>query len=242
MKLKLFAVVLVLVFMGAGCATTSYFGVQNKAWKAPKEFDMTQASIAKAEKSEASQYCPDKLNAARELAREAVETYWSCQSEKGFRMLEEARKLAREVESCEPPPKPAPPPEPEPEPAPEPAPAKEPEPEPAKPVVLQNVYYAFESAVLRPAPKSTLDYNAAILLDNPAVTVEAAGHTCNMGSEKYNQGLSERRSKAAIEYLVSKGIRRDRMTLRGYGETRPAQPNDTLEGRRLNRRVEFIIQ
>jgi OOP family OmpA-OmpF porin len=153
-------------------------------------------------------------------------------------MLEDARELAKEVESCEPPPEPAPPPAPEP--APEPEPVEEPEPE--KPAVLQTVYFAFDSSVLWPGSETLLDDNAAVLLDNPGLTVEVAGHTCSMGKEKYNRGLSERRSKKVIEYLVSRGIARDRMILRGYGETRPAQPNDTAEGRRLNRRVEFIIQ
>ena len=62
-----------------------------------------------------------------------------------------------------------------------------------------------------------------------------------MGTDEYNQALSERRAKTAADYLVDKGISRSRMTTKGYGESRPIDTNETDEGRQHNRRVEFEI-
>jgi len=72
--------------------------------------------------------------------------------------------------------------------------------------------------------------------------IELAGHTDSIGSEQYNQGLSERRAKSAYNYFVSKGIAADRMTTVGYGELRPVASNATDEGRAKNRRVEITIK
>jgi outer membrane protein OmpA-like peptidoglycan-associated protein len=67
------------------------------------------------------------------------------------------------------------------------------------------------------------------------------GHTDNVGSETYNQGLSERRAAAASNYLVTQGVKPTRLSTRGMGELEPLESNDTDEGRRLNRRVEVAI-
>ena len=69
-----------------------------------------------------------------------------------------------------------------------------------------------------------------------------AGHTCNIGTDQYNQRLSERRANSVRQYLVSKGIDANRLSAVGYGESRPKYSNDTEETRRLNRRVEISIQ
>jgi OOP family OmpA-OmpF porin len=73
------------------------------------------------------------------------------------------------------------------------------------------------------------------------VVVEVAGHTDSVGSEEYNQGLSERRANTVRDYLASKGINASRLTARGYGEGRPVASNDTSEGRQENRRVELVV-
>ncbi len=234
MKSRLFALMILLAFATVGCATQSYFGIPNKAWKAPKAFDSTQAAIEKAAASEGAQYCPEKLDKARALAKEGVETFWACNTTEAYRILAEARKVAAEVEQCQAPVA-APTPAPTPVPAPTPKPV-------AKAVVLQTIYFEFDKAELTPVAQAILDDNAAALLANPEITVEVAGHTCNIGTEEYNQKLSERRAQAAIDYLVKKGVARSRMVLVGYGETRPAYPNDSKANRSQNRRVEFIVQ
>jgi OOP family OmpA-OmpF porin len=71
--------------------------------------------------------------------------------------------------------------------------------------------------------------------------VRIAGHTDNIGSEEYNQRLSEARAKAVYEYLISRGISADRLSYIGYGESRPIDTNETSEGRQNNRRVELEI-
>jgi OOP family OmpA-OmpF porin len=84
-----------------------------------------------------------------------------------------------------------------------------------------------------------LDDAVSVLIKNPELRVEIQGHTCNLGSPKYNMGLSEKRSRAVRDYFTSRGIERFRLTTTGYGSTRPAYPNDTAENRAKNRRVEL---
>ena len=114
------------------------FGVTYRVILAPSEFDQTEAAIAQAEKSQGAKYCPEKIAQAKELGKKAIETYLSCRTMEALQMLAEARKLAKEAESCQPPPSPAPappaprPPSPAPVPPPTPAPPA-PQPPPAPP-------------------------------------------------------------------------------------------------------------
>ena len=73
---------------------------------------------------------------------------------------------------------------------------------------------------------------------NPGLKAEIHGHTCWIGTETYNQNLSRRRATAVVNYLVTQGIAKSRLTMKGFGETRPVANNKTREGRELNRRVE----
>jgi OOP family OmpA-OmpF porin len=79
----------------------------------------------------------------------------------------------------------------------------------------------------------------AILQKNKNIQVVVEGHTDNVGSAKFNQGLSEKRAASVMKFLISSGISGSRLSSRGYGFSRPAASNDTAEGRRLNRRVEL---
>jgi OmpA-OmpF porin, OOP family len=84
-----------------------------------------------------------------------------------------------------------------------------------------------------------LDQVAELLnQERPNAKVEVAGHTDAVGDERYNQQLSEKRAEAVKAYLVRLGVAADRFTVVGYGEAQPRASNDTIEGRRLNRRVE----
>ena len=90
-----------------------------------------------------------------------------------------------------------------------------------KPVVIENVFYDFDRADLRPETKTALDEMAQMLNDNPNVTIEMASHTDRWGTEEYNMSLSHRRAQSAIDYLISKGISADRLQPQGYGKSRP---------------------
>ena len=125
--------------------------------------------------------------------------------------------------------------------APEPAPlAPVAEPVPVATLVLEGVNFEFDKAVIRPQDYAILDQNIVALKEWGDVDVEVAGHTCSIGTEEYNLGLSQRRAEAVRNYLVSKGVSANRLTVRGYGESRPTVSNDTREGRAQNRRVELV--
>lgn len=90
-----------------------------------------------------------------------------------------------------------------------------------KPVVIDNIFYDFDKAVLRDESKAALDEMAQIMRDNPNITIEMASHTDRVGSDEYNIGLSQRRAKSVIDYLISVGIKADRLQWQGYGKSRP---------------------
>lgn len=90
-----------------------------------------------------------------------------------------------------------------------------------KPVVIDNIFYDFDKATLRPESKEALDKMAQVMRDNPNITIEMASHTDRMGTEEYNINLSGRRAKSVIDYLISVGIKPDRLQSQGYGKSRP---------------------
>ena len=90
-----------------------------------------------------------------------------------------------------------------------------------KPVVVENIFYDYDKATLRPESRQGLDEMAQTLRDNPNVTIEMASHTDRHGSDRYNIALSARRAQAVIDYLISVGIEPDRLQSQGYGKSRP---------------------
>lgn len=90
-----------------------------------------------------------------------------------------------------------------------------------KPVVIDNIFYDFDKATLRPESKTALDEMVQVMRDNPNITIEMASHTDRKGSEEYNLDLSERRAKSVIDYLIEAGIKADRLQHTGYGKSRP---------------------
>lgn len=90
-----------------------------------------------------------------------------------------------------------------------------------KPVVVDNIFYDFDKASLRPESKAALDEMAQIMRDNPNITIEMASHTDRWGTDEYNIELSGRRAASVIEYLKSVGIADDRLQSMGYGKSRP---------------------
>jgi OOP family OmpA-OmpF porin len=123
---------------------------------------------------------------------------------------------------------------------PPPAPAPVPAPQPPAPTyIIEGVHFAFDSAELNSSAYATLDQAAAGLRNQPDVPYEVAGHTDSIGSDAYNQDLSERRAASVRDYLVQQGVSSGQLTTRGYGESSPVASNDTDSGRAQNRRVEI---
>lgn len=91
----------------------------------------------------------------------------------------------------------------------------------SKPQVVENIFYDFDKADLRPESVASLDELVKVLEDNPNVTIEMASHTDRWGSDEYNMALSQRRAQSVIDYLVSKGINPARLQPHGYGKSRP---------------------
>ena len=90
-----------------------------------------------------------------------------------------------------------------------------------KPQVIENIYYDFDKATLRPESKAALDEMARLLRDNPNVIIEMASHTDRHGSDHYNDMLSLRRAQSVVDYLIAAGVGRDRLQAIGYGKQRP---------------------
>jgi outer membrane protein OmpA-like peptidoglycan-associated protein len=112
---------------------------------------------------------------------------------------------------------------------------------PGERLPLYNIYFDPGKWDIKPESYPELDRLARFLLDNPKVFVEISGHTDNTGDPGTKKELSLRRANAVKYYLVRKGVEESRLTTKGYGPDRPVASNDTEEGRRLNRRVEFEI-
>lgn len=89
------------------------------------------------------------------------------------------------------------------------------------PVLIENIFYDFDKATLRPESATALDELVKLLNENPNVTIELSAHTDNRGSAQYNERLSQRRAESVVNYLIDHGIAADRLTPKGYGEDKP---------------------
>ncbi len=119
-------------------------------------------------------------------------------------------------------------------------------PEPVKPVVrerivLRGINFDYDKYNIKPEFQPILDEAARIIRERPNLKVVVEGHTCSMGTDIYNQRLSERRAKSVRDYLVKKSVPAAQLTVKGLGESRPIAYNATEEGKRMNRRVEFKL-
>jgi outer membrane protein OmpA-like peptidoglycan-associated protein len=82
----------------------------------------------------------------------------------------------------------------------------------------------------------------SILEENSTIKIEVGGHTDSDGDDVHNQKLSENRAKSVVDYLLNKGISKERLSHKGYGETKPVAPNDTPQNKAKNRRTEVKVQ
>ncbi len=106
---------------------------------------------------------------------------------------------------------------------------------------LEGVKFEFNSAKLTANAKIVLQDVIDTLSGQPSMQAQVAGHTDSKGLAAYNERLSEERAMSVKQFLVDNGIAADRLTVVGYGESKPIATNDTEEGREANRRVEFSV-
>ncbi len=113
--------------------------------------------------------------------------------------------------------------------------------EEGKPVRLNNIFFDYDKATLKPESHQELYRVLRFLHENPGLKIEIAGHTDSRGADAYNRDLSRRRASAVARFLINSGAQVAGIEVEGFGESRPISSNRTARGRKLNRRVEFRI-
>jgi outer membrane protein OmpA-like peptidoglycan-associated protein len=108
-------------------------------------------------------------------------------------------------------------------------------------IVLKNIFFEVNQSGLQPASLIELDKLVDLLAENPNLKIEISGHTDNTGKPADNLILSNNRAKSVVGYLLSKGIKADRLTAKGFAEKQPIDDNATEEGRAKNRRTELKV-
>ncbi|HEY3404546.1 MAG TPA: OmpA family protein [Ohtaekwangia sp.] len=108
-------------------------------------------------------------------------------------------------------------------------------------ILLNNVFFDFDKATLKAESFPELNRIIDLMNTKPGMEVAIAGHTDAIGSEEYNLALSQRRANAVSNYLIKQGVAKERIRVLFFGEEQPTDTNDTVEGRKKNRRVEFKI-
>ena len=106
---------------------------------------------------------------------------------------------------------------------------------------IPPIEFEFNKAVLRPYSKETLEMVADLLFEYPQFKLMVFGHTCDIGSDTYNEWLSQKRAESVKRYLIELGVMGEFVKAKGFGERKPLVPNDSEENRETNRRVEFRI-
>jgi outer membrane protein OmpA-like peptidoglycan-associated protein len=202
--------------------------VPDRAAHVPQWITDYETVITRAEASPGARACPDKIAKARELAAKAMNLYWACRDAEASALLAEASRLAAEAEACS---------------------------GPARTTVLAaDALFAFNEATLTQRGEATLNNFAQGLRDASVNSIQVVGHTDPLGSDAYNQQLSERRANTVARYLASQGVPADRIRAEGRGETqlRVTPEECAAQGARSrsaliqcyqpNRRVEVTIR
>jgi outer membrane protein OmpA-like peptidoglycan-associated protein len=242
------AIICLLLIIGCNTFHTGYFGVEDEALTAPREFDQTRHAIEQAKETADSLYAEKKIDEAMDLGKEAAITYWACYDRIAKNILALSRQAAYEAELYHPQP-PLPPMKREPAIS---SPLMSPETvEAGDPfaglkalpprMVLETFYFDFNSAILQPYAKPLLDRQTAFIKNHADFIFEIAGHTDSVGPDAYNQMLSRRRAKSVESYLTSKGVENRQLAIFGYGESQPIATNLTDEGQAKNRRSELRV-
>lgn len=108
-------------------------------------------------------------------------------------------------------------------------------------LVIPTIYFDFDKATLKPEGIAALDKLVEQILASKEYNLVIGGHTCDIGTNNYNMGLSEKRAQAVVKYLLSKGVNNAYVGSNNYGEDKPAVPNTSIDNRKQNRRAEFEV-
>jgi len=108
-------------------------------------------------------------------------------------------------------------------------------------VNMSDVLFDTASYTLKPAAREKLAKISGVVLAHPGLNLQIEGHTDSVGSDEYNQQLSENRAAAVRDYLIEQGVAPSSVIARGFGKTQPIASNDTPDGRQKNRRVELVV-
>lgn len=211
-------------FMFVSCGTMVY-APKHAIWYYHKELPEADRAIESARAAGKDKACPVEFAAAVQMRDEAYEIYWACHTREGIDMALKAIAMANALCPSKPVARPAPR-----------------APEPAKPeankteIVITAVKFDFDKFNIKDMYKPELNEAVdSILKQYPDANVLVEGHTDSVGTLDYNQALSLRRANAIKDYLVSRGIKADRIRVEGYGKTRPVATNETAAGRAENR-------
>jgi outer membrane protein OmpA-like peptidoglycan-associated protein len=225
-RLFLFVVLSSLTFL-IGCAGLEFApkNVKNACcWYFPPELVEADRAVANAQKSGKDKVCPVEFAEAKLMKDKAYDTYVSCRTEEAKKMAKEATAMAKAL--C-----------------------------PAKPKPLSmmpsdkvidkftlTINFDFDKSKIRAKDKGQLQQAIDFVKKYKGHKIKLEGHTDWIGTENYNQGLSERRAAVTSKYLVEKGnVAAQRISSVGYGELNPVASNKNRDGRAKNRRVEILI-
>ena len=106
---------------------------------------------------------------------------------------------------------------------------------------IKNVFFNTGKWDVKEDSYAELERLVELMKDVPTLKIEISGHTDNIGAESFNEMLSQRRADAVVKFLTTKGVAKERLVAKGYGQSKPVDSNKTPEGRAANRRTEFEI-
>ena len=205
-----------------------------------EELQEADRVMEKAHKEGKDIECPREFYILKEMKDKAYQMYWACRTSESLEMarevIERAKKLCPPSDAIMPAPLSFPPPSPQLLPPSPPTPLKF-----IKRITLK-AEFDFNKAIIREKDKKTLMKTVEHMNEYPNSRIIIEGHTCSIGSNTYNQNLSQRRATSVKRFLIEEGgINETKFVTIGYGEFRPLFSNRTSEGRAKNRRIEIII-
>jgi OmpA-OmpF porin, OOP family len=201
-----------------GCAGRQ-FAPKYAVWYYPPELVKADRAIMDAKKAGKNKTCPVEFDEAKKMKKEAYEVYLACNTKEGIALAQKATKMAKAL-----------------------CPAHPKKPEKVIDRMTLMINFDFDKSNIREADRNELEKGLKFIRKYPHAKIRLEGHTDSVGTDAYNQALSERRAASTKRYFVDEGkIEPRRISTRGYGESKPVASNATAEGRAKNRRVEILI-